>query len=309
MSTNMSCKTKGIADRIKELKERKNAVILAHNYQLGEVQDIADFVGDSLDLSRTAAQTDAEIIVFCGVHFMAETASILSPLKKVLIPEPDAGCPLAEMITVEDLTELKQKHPEAIVVSYVNTTAQIKAMSDICCTSSNGIKVVESIPADKKIIFTPDEYLGSYIAKQTKRELILWEGFCPTHRRISSKDIQSARTVHPQAEVIVHPECTPDVVALADGVFGTMGICRYVKQSEAKEFIIGTENGIIHRLKKENPQKTFYPASELAVCHNMKLTTLEKVLWALEEEKYYIEIPPDIAKRAKKAIDRMLTVY
>jgi quinolinate synthase len=308
IKVNISGKTKSIIDRIKALKEKKQAIILAHNYQIGEIQDIADFVGDSLDLSRKAAQTNAKIIVFCGVHFMAETASILSPDKKVLIPDVNAGCPLADMITVEELLELKKKHPQAIVVSYVNTTAEIKAETDICCTSSNGIKVIESIPKDKEIIFNPDEYLGDYIAKKTNRKLILWDGFCPTHRRILAKDIQRLKAEHPEAKVVVHPECTTDVVELADAAFGTMGICRYVKESSAKEFIIGTENGIIHRLKKENPDKTFYPASELAVCPNMKLITLEKVLWALEDEVHHIQVPEDIAKRAKKAIDRMLTV-
>lgn len=308
IEVSQSPKGKNIVERIKELKEKKQAVILAHNYQSGEIQDIADFVGDSLDLSRRAAQTEAKIIVFCGVHFMAETAAILSPQKKVLLPDANAGCPLADMITVEELMELKAKHPEAIVVSYVNTSADIKAISDICCTSSNGIKIIESIPEDKQIIFTPDQYLGGYIAKQTGREMILWDGFCPTHMRISIKTIQSTKTAHPEAKVVVHPECRTEVVAIADAVFGTMGICRYVQQSKDKEFIIGTENGIIHRLKKENPEKSFYPASDLIVCPNMKLTTLEKVLWALEEEQYWVQVPDDIARRAKKAIDGMLSI-
>ncbi|MDI6736163.1 MAG: quinolinate synthase NadA [bacterium] len=297
-----------LIERIKALKEKKQAVILAHNYQRPEIQDIADFVGDSLDLSRKAAETDARIIVFCGVYFMAEIAKILSPDKTVLLPDSDAGCPMADMITVEELQKLKLKHPGAAVVCYVNTHAAIKAESDICCTSANGVKVVNSIPAGQSIIFTPDKYLGDYIAKQTGRELILMNGFCPTHQTITVEGIRKLKREHPQAKVLVHPECSVNVVAYSDAAVSTNGMCQYVKESESKEFIIGTETGIIHRLKKENPDKQFYPASKRAVCPNMKLTTLEKVLWALEDEQYKIEVPTEIAIHAKGAIERMLYV-
>jgi quinolinate synthase len=293
---------------ILKLKQERKAVILAHNYQLGEVQDIADFVGDSLDLSRKAAETDAQVIVFCGVHFMAETAKILSPGKTVLMPDINAGCAMANMITLRQLNEMKKKHPDAVVVCYVNTTAQIKAESDYCCTSANAVKVVQAIPKEKEILFVPDKYLGDYVSKQANRKMILWEGFCPTHRRILAEDILKKKAQYPKAEVLVHPECTPDVIAMADKVFSTTGICRYAKESASEEFIIGTEIGILHRLKKENPGKHFYPASELAECSNMKLINLEKILWSLEDMIYPIEVPPDIIRRAKRAIDRMLEI-
>jgi quinolinate synthase len=296
-----------ISDILK-LKQERKAVILAHNYQLGEVQDIADFVGDSLDLSQRAAHTDAEVIVFCGVHFMAETAKILSPDRTVLIPDANAGCAMANMITLRQLHEMKKKHPDAVVISYVNTKAEIKAESDYGCTSANAVKVVQAIPKEKEILFIPDKYLGDYVSRQTSRKMILWEGFCPTHRRILAEDILKKKAQYPKAEVLVHPECTPDVIAMADKVFSTTGICRYAKESASEEFIIGTEIGILHRLKKENPQKHFYPASELAECSNMKLNNLEKILWSLEDMIYPIEVPPDIAQRAKKAIDRMLEI-
>ncbi len=297
-----------LIEKIKALKEKKQAIILAHNYQRPEIQDIADFVGDSLDLSRKVAETDARIIVFCGVYFMAEIAKILSPDKTVLLPDSDAGCPMADMITVEELRRLKSEHPHAAVVCYVNTHAVIKAESDICCTSANGVKIVNSISSGTKIIFTPDKYLGDYIAKQTGRELILMNGFCPTHQTITVEGIRKLKEEHPLARVLVHPECSPDVVACSDAAVSTNGMCRYVRESESKEFIIGTETGIIHRLKKENPDKQFYPASKRAVCPNMKLTTLEKVLWALEDEQYKIEVPTEIALPAKGAIERMLSV-
>jgi quinolinate synthase len=291
-----------------KLKEERKAVILVHNYQIEEVQDIADFMGDSLDLSRQAAKTDAEVIVFCGVHFMAETAKILSPQKTVLMPDVNAGCAMANMITLRQLKEMKKRHPDAVVVSYVNTKAEIKAESDYCCTSANAVKVVQSIPKEKEILFIPDKYLGDYTSKQTNRKMILWEGFCPTHRRILSEDVLKKKAQYPKAEVLVHPECTPDVIAMADKVLSTTGICRYAKESKSEEFIIGTEIGILYRLKKENPQKQFYPASELAECANMKLNNLEKILWSLEDMVYPIEVPPDIAQRAKRAIDRMIEI-
>ena len=297
-----------LVNDITKLRGERKAVILAHNYQLGEVQDIADFVGDSLDLSRQAAKTNAEVIVFCGVHFMAETAKILSPEKIVLMPDLNAGCAMANMITLRQLVEMKKHHPRAVVVCYVNTTAEIKAESDYCCTSANALKVVQSIPRDKEILFIPDKYLGDYISKQTGRKMILWEGYCPTHRRIIAEDILKKKALYPKAEVLVHPECTPDVIAMADKVLSTTGICRYAKESSSEEFIIGTEIGILYRLKKENPQKSFYPASELAECSNMKLNNLEKILWSLEDMVYPIEVPLDTAQRAKIAIDRMIEI-
>jgi len=298
-----------LIEKIQKLKRERNAVILVHNYQLPEVQDIADFRGDSLGLSQKASQTDAEIIVFCGVLFMAETAKILSPDKKVLIPEINAGCPMADMITAQELLKLKKEHPQAIVIAYVNTTAEVKAEVDICCTSANAIRIVNSYALkDKEIIFVPDKYLAHYVSTQTKRKLIPWEGYCPTHVKILPEDIIRQKKQHPQAEVIVHPECTPEVIKLADRALSTSGICKYAKGSEASEMIIGTEIGILHRLRKENPQKRFYPATDLAVCPNMKLITLEKVLWALEDLQYEVKIPENIRLRAKQSVERMLQI-
>jgi quinolinate synthase len=301
-------KDEKLVNDILKLKEKRKAIILSHNYQIGEVQDIADFVGDSLDLSRQAAKTDAEVIVFCGVHFMAETAKILSPNKTVLMPDLNAGCAMANMITLRQLKEMKKKHPEAVVVSYVNTSAEIKAESDYCCTSANAVKVVQAIPREKEIIFIPDKYLGDYVSKQANRKLILWEGYCPTHRRILAEDILKRKALYPKAEVLVHPECTPDVIAMADKVLSTSGICKYAKESNSEEFIIGTEISILHRLQKENPHKKFYPASILSDCPNMKLNNLEKILWSLEDIIYKVEVSPDIAQRAKRSIDRMLEI-
>lgn len=244
-----------IIDRILKLKLEKNAVILAHNYQIDEVQDIADFVGDSLQLSIEASKTKADLIVFCGVHFMAETAKIISPQKKVLIPDANAGCPMAEMITANDLTDLRKQYPDAVVVCYVNSTAEVKALSDICCTSSNAVKVVNSILAEKQIIFIPDKYLGSYVQSQTGRKMILWNGYCPTHVMINVKSIIELKKLHLDAEVLVHPECRPDVIEISDKVLSTGQMLSYVKSSNKKEFIIGTEIGIIHRLKKRKSRK------------------------------------------------------
>ncbi|MBU0599573.1 quinolinate synthase NadA [bacterium] len=299
---------KDLVAKIESLKKEKKVVILAHNYQRGEVQDIADFVGDSIDLSRKAATTSAEIILFCGVLFMAEAAKILSPGKVVLLPDLKAGCPLANMITLKELRQKKKEYPGAVVVCYVNSAVEIKAESDICCTSANAVKVVESIPQDKEIIFIPDKWLGDYTSRIAKRRLILWDGYCATHLKILPENILLLKERYPKAEIIVHPECTRDVIEMADQALSTMGIVKWVKESKATEFIIGTENGIIHRLKKENPEKRFFPASVLAECPNMKLTTLEKVLWALEEMKYQIEIEEDIRLKAKKAVERMLEI-
>ncbi len=301
-------KNTNITDRIIKLKTEKNAVILAHNYQTDEVQDIADFVGDSLQLSQEAAKTKSSIIVFCGVYFMAETAKIISPKSKVLLPDENAGCPMADMITEKELADFKAKHPGAVVVCYVNTSASVKALSDICCTSSNAVKVVNSIPKDKQIIFIPDKYLGSYVQDQTGREMILWNGYCPTHARVNVKSLSALKKEHPQAVTLVHPECSRDVASFADKVLSTGQMLIFVRQSVQKEFIIGTEVGIIHRLQKENPGKVFYPASSQIICPNMKLINLEKILWSLEEEKYEITLPEEIITRAKTAIERMLAI-
>lgn len=292
--------------QILRLKKERNAVILSHNYQLGEVQDIADFVGDSLELSQQAAKTDASVIVFCGVHFMAETASIISPDKTVLLPDLHAGCPMADMITPQQLREKKKEHPGVVVICYINSSAAVKAESDICCTSSNAVRMVEKVPADKEILFVPDQYLGSFVAARTGRELILWPGYCPTHARIQAQDILRLRAEYPQAKVLVHPECRTEVAALADAVLSTGGMIRFARESAAKEIIVGTEIGILHRLRKENPGKRFIPVSEQAVCPRMKLITLENILWSLESMVHQVKVPEKIRLKAKLAVDRML---
>ncbi|MFV1976161.1 MAG: quinolinate synthase NadA [Candidatus Scalindua sp.] len=295
-----------IIEKISELKKKHNAIILAHNYQRGEIQDAADFVGDSLGLSQQAAKTDADLIVFCGVHFMAETAALLSPDKTVIMPDENAGCPMASMITARELKEKKKLYPDARVVCYVNTTAAVKAESDICCTSSNAVKIVSSFPEDEEIIFVPDKSLGAYVSSCLDREMIYWEGYCPTHHRILPEQIVKMKSEHPESEIVVHPECTPDVIALADHVASTTGILKYVNSSNSKEFVIGTEIGILHRMKKENPDKTFMPVTPLSDCPNMKLNTLEKLLWSLEDLQYVVTVPEEIAVKARKAIQRML---
>lgn len=294
-------------EKIKKLKEKRKAIILAHNYQRPEIQDLADLVGDSLDLSRKAAATDARVIVFCGVHFMAESAAILSPGKTVLLPVKEAGCPLADMITVQELRKKKEENPRARVVCYVNSSAEVKAESDICCTSANGIEVVNSFK-ENKILFVPDEHLGRYLESKTKKEFILWKGFCPAHYNLLPKDILRAKEEHPKAKVLVHPECRLSVIGLADEALSTNGMLEYAKESEEKEFIIGTEMGIIHRLKKKNANKKFYPASENLICPSMKLITLKEVAESLEKMRYKIEVPEEVRKKAKKALDRMLEV-
>jgi len=294
-------------ERILSLKGKRKAVILVHNYQLGEVQDIADFVGDSLDLSQRAAATDADVIVFCGVHFMAETASILCPGKIVLLPDINAGCPMANMITAEKLRERKEECIGASVVCYVNSSAEVKAESDICCTSANAIKVIESLDANE-ILFVPDQYLGNYASTKTNKKMILWPGYCPTHVRILPQEITRLKLEYPKAEVIVHPECRSEVTILADEVLSTSGMLKFARKTEAKEIIVGTEIGIIYRLKKENPGKKFIPASEQAVCPNMKLVTLEKILWSLEEMSFEVKVPEEIRLKAKLAVDKMLEI-
>jgi quinolinate synthase len=295
-----------LIQKIIKLKKERDAVILAHNYQIGEVQDIADFTGDSLGLSIEASKTKAKVIVFCGVYFMAETAAIISPDRTVIIPDENAGCPMANMITVRQLRETKKRYPEAKVVCYVNSTAAVKAESDICCTSANAVKVVNSIPKDEQIIFIPDKSLGDFVSKKAGRSMILWEGYCPTHHRILAQDIINMKKEHPNAVVIVHPECNADVVELADQALSTSGMCKFARESDAKEFIIGTEIGLLHTLQKENPDKKFYPASRLADCPNMKLNTLEKILWSLEDMVYEVTVPEDIRVKAWNTIDKML---
>ena len=293
---------------IRALARKKNAVILAHNYQRPEVQDVADILGDSLGLSRQAAATEASMIVFCGVHFMAETAAILAPDRRVIIPEVRAGCPMADMVDVEGLERLKAEHPGAVVVSYVNTTAAVKAISDICCTSANAVRVIQTIPQDREIIFTPDRNLGAWVAGRTGRELILWPGFCPTHDLIEVEDVLAARKAHPGAKVVVHPEAQPQVAAIADAVESTSGMIRFCREDAAEEFIIGTETGMIYRLSREIPHKRFYPATEMAVCPNMKLTTLDKVRDALRDESPQVTVPPDVREKALLAVQRMIEV-
>ena len=297
-----------IEAEIRELASERQAVILAHNYQRPEVQDVADYRGDSLGLSQRAARSPARMIVFCGVDFMAETAAILAPERKVVIPEPRAGCPMAAMVDVEGLLALKAEHPGAAVVSYVNTTAAVKAVSDICCTSANVVRVIQSIPAGRKIIFTPDCNLGSWAAKKSGRELILWPGFCPTHDLITVQDVLKAKREHPQAKVVVHPECRPEVTAMADAVESTSGMIRFCREDSGGEFLIGTELGMIYRLSKDIPEKRFYPVTDVSVCPNMKLTTLDKVLRALKNESPVVSVPEDVRERAMYAVQRMIEV-
>ena len=300
-----------LVSKIGEMKKERNAVILAHNYQRSEVQDVADYVGDSLGLSREAAKTDADVIVFCGVYFMAETAKILSPEKTVLIPDPNALCNMAAMIDVKGLRELKAKHPSAAVVCYVNTTADIKAESDACCTSANATAVVSAMDADE-VIFVPDKYLAAHVEKQlrekgVRKRIIPWQGFCPTHLRIIPEYLKALKEEHPDARIFTHPECTPDSNAQADAVLSTSKMSQYAADSDAKEFIVGTEIGMLQGLRADNPGKKFVPATELAVCPNMKLITLEKVYESLRDMKHEVEVEAGIAEKAGRAIDVMMT--
>ena len=294
--------------KIEQLKDQRKAVILAHNYQPGEIQDLADFTGDSLGLSIKASQTQAETIVFCGVLFMAETAAILSPEKTVLLPEKTAGCPMADMITAEQLRRLKKEHPDALVVCYVNSSAEVKAESDYCCTSANAVEVVNSLPEDKRIIFVPDQHLGQFVAERTGRDLILWPGYCTTHVAITADDIQAAKAKYPEAIVMAHPECSEPVKALADELLSTSQMLKLAAKGTAKQFIIATETGIIHSLKKQNPDVEFIPASDRAICPNMKKITVDKVIASLEDMQYEITVPEAISTRAKKALDRMVEI-
>ena len=294
--------------KIEQLKDERKAVILAHNYQPGEIQDIADFTGDSLGLSIKAAETDAQVIVFCGVQFMAETAAILSPEKTVLLPDESAGCPLADMITAKQLSQMKQKYPDALVVCYVNSSAGVKAESDYCCTSANAVEVVNSIPKDKRIIFVPDQHLGRFVAEKTGRELVLWPGYCWVHVVITEQDIENAKAKYPDAVVMAHPECTEPVKELADQILSTGQMLKFAEKSTAKQFIVATETGMIHPLKKQNPGAEFIPAGDRAICPNMKKITVEKIIWSLEDMKYKIVLPDQIRIKAKKALDRMVEV-
>ncbi len=297
---------KAVIEEILKLKKQRNAIILAHNYQREEVQDIADFVGDSLELSRQAVKVECEVIVFCGVHFMAETAAILNPDKTVLLPEIEAGCPMADNVDVEELKEWIKKYPDSPVISYVNTTAEVKALSYACCTSANAPQIVRAVPFNS-VIFVPDKNLAHWVKKNVpEKELITWQGFCPTHNMIKKEDVVRAKQAHPDALVVVHPECKPEVIEMADHVASTSGMVRFAKSSSAKEFIIGTEVGLLYRLKKENPDKEFYPLKRTMICPNMKITTLESVLSALKENKYVIKVPEEIRIKAKEAVDRML---
>jgi quinolinate synthase len=303
----MDGKDEALIRDIRKLAAEKNAVILAHNYQRYEVQQAADLFGDSLGLSRQAAETSARMIVFAGVFFMAESAKILSPQKKVVMPVLEAGCPLADTLTVESLRRLKEEHPGAPVVCYINTSAAIKAECDICCTSANMLQVVESLP-DRKLIFVPDRNMGRYLQTQTSKELILWKGVCPTHHRLKKEHVLQLRQKHPGARFIAHPECRLDVLELADAIRSTTGFFTYAAESDAAEFIIGTETGVLPRMREVNPGKTFYAASEEMVCPNMKMTTLEDVLSVLETEENEVDVPAEIREKAVKALERMLAV-
>ncbi len=296
-----------IKQEIRALLRERNGVLLAHNYMRDEVQEIADFTGDSLGLSIEAARTSASVIVFCGVHFMAESASILAPDKTVLLPRLDAGCPMADMITVEGLLAMKARYPGAPVVTYVNSSAAVKAASDICCTSANALRVVKSLP-ENELIFTPDKNLGSYVARFTDKTIHLWEGYCPTHERLRVEDVTRLKEAQPDALFICHPECNPAVVALADHVCSTSGMYDFCRQSPARKFIIGTEAGILYRLKKENPDKVFILASPALICPNMKLTSLEDIRDALITMAPVVRVPEEIRVKAKRALDRMLAI-
>jgi len=297
-----------IEDRIASLKRERRACILAHNYQRPEIQDIADLVGDSLELARAAMRTEAEVVVLCGVHFMAETAAILNPGKKVVIPDRHAGCPMACMASAKGLREFLAERKNAYVVSYVNTTAEVKAMSDCCCTSANAAAVVRSVPEDREIVFLPDRNLGHWVMRSTGRRLTLWDGYCPTHARILPEFVEESRRAHPEAELCVHPECSPQVCEMADFVGSTSQILRHCAESPRRSFIIGTEIGILHGLKKRSPDKEFFPATPIADCANMKLITLEKLFWALRDLEDLVVVPEEIATRARRALQRMMEV-
>ncbi len=296
-----------LIEEIKKLKAERNAVILSHFYTRREIQEVADFIGDSLSLCKAAVNSKADVIVFAGVHFMAESASIISPEKTVLLPVPDAGCPMADMVTAESLRDAKEKHPDAAVVCYVNSSAAVKAESDICCTSANAINVVNSIES-REILFIPDRNLGAFVSLHTEKKIHLWPGYCHVHDNISNENIQELQKLHPDAEFLAHPECRPEVLSFADRILSTSGIVREVGSSGSTEFIIGTEREIVRSLKREYPDKKFYPASEKAFCYNMKKITLEAILNSLQNMEYDIHVPEHIRVKARKALDRMLEI-
>jgi len=296
---------KELQKTVRKLLKEKNAILLAHNYQRAEIQEIADLTGDSYELSVKASRTDADIIVFCGVRFMAESAKILSPEKTVLLPNANAGCPMADMITAQQLERLKSQYPEAYVVSYVNTNADVKVLSDVCCTSSNAVNIVKAVPA-RKVIFVPDKNLGSYVKKFVDKDMIIWNGYCPTHHHIYPEEIIPLKQKYPDAPFVCHPECRPEVVELADKVTSTSGIIKFAKEDAHKQFIIGTEEGILYQLKKNNPEKDFILASHGFICPNMKRTRLEDVILALEKNQYEINLSPAIIERARVPLERMI---
>ena len=293
---------------IRQLLKEKNAVLLAHYYQRAEIQEIADILGDSLALSMEAARTDAEVLVFAGVHFMAESASILSPDKTVLLPKPDAGCPLADMITPEKLLTARKNHPHAAVVTYINSSAAIKAMSDICCTSANAVKIVNSLRDAKEILMVPDGNLACYVAGLTDKKIIPWDGYCPVHHHLTVEDVLKRKEKYPRATFAAHPECRPEVLALADYVGSTTGIIRYAGQEGFKEMLVGTEHGVFYQLKKQNPGKTFIPISDQMICADMKKITLKDILAAITGMKTVVKVPEEVRIPAKKALDRMLAI-
>ncbi len=297
----------GLEERVRTLKKKLNAVIVSHNYQRPEVQDVADFVGDSLELSRKATEMDAETIVFCGVDFMAESAAILNPGKTVLLAESTSCCPMAAMIDRQDLLEWKARYALAAVVCYVNTTAEVKAESDICCTSANALKVVESLSA-AQVLFVPDQNLGQFVQSKTKKEMVLYPGYCITHHRLNARQVLQAKAMHPGAAVMVHPECRPEVVALADVALSTSQMVRYAREITAKTILVGTEEGLLYRLRRENPEKAFYLISSSLVCPNMKRTNLDNLVQTMEERRNVVTVPEDIRLRAKRALDRMLAL-
>ncbi len=296
-----------LKERLLQLKKERNAIILAHYYQRDEIQEVADFRGDSFLLAQKAAQTDADVIVFCGVHFMGESAKILAPHKTVLIPDERAGCPMADMVNVDGLRALKKQHPNAKVVAYINTSAEIKAETDICCTSSNAIKVINSVDSDE-IIWVPDKNLGHYVQQFTDKKLIIWEGYCNTHDQLTVRDVEEMRAKHPGAVFVVHPECRPEVVKLGDYVGSTTGILKYCKESSAQSFIVGTEDGTGYQLRVDSPDKTFHFATKYLVCPNMKVNNLKKLVKALETMQPQVYVPPAIADQARLSLERMLLV-
>ena len=299
---------KNLIKEILSWKEKREAVILAHVYQPGEIQDIADFTGDSLFLSQQAAKTQAKVIVFCGVQFMAETAPILSPEKIILLPEIKAGCPLADMAPIEKVKKKLKELPKVAIISYVNSYAATKALSDYCCTSANAVQVAQAIPAEKEILFLPDMNLADFTAKKSKRKIIPWQGFCPHHNILTKEDVIKVKKLHPKALLLVHPECRPEVCNLADYIGSTRGIIEFASNNPAKEYIIGTELGIFHPLKKNNPDKNFFPASEKMICKDMKLITLEKILHSLKKLEPRIIVPENIRKKSLKALNRMIEI-